>query len=115
MIKLLFIGILFYFNNMNTQDCVVDVNTKEITQACIVGEDEEILKIKSTCDLFYTQIQVYNRWANIVFEEINSNHGFDGTWKGHTLPDGEYAYIIKYKVHAESNMNQVQGMFSIRR
>lgn len=44
------------------------------------------------------KIQVFNVWGNLVYENENSynnNTGWDGTWEGKYLPDGNYFYIIE--------------------
>lgn len=39
-------------------------------------------------------MQIYNRWGDLLFETVNINPGWDGTFNGNTCPDGVYFYII---------------------
>ena len=45
------------------------------------------------CDDFL--IKVFNRWGELMFESTNIQDSWDGTYKGHDVPDGVYFYIIK--------------------
>ena len=41
-------------------------------------------------------VKVYNRWGNLVYEELGytNNNGWDGSWNSQPLPDGTYFYIV---------------------
>lgn len=41
------------------------------------------------------EIWIYNRWGNLVFEEVGYNNTWTGTWNGKELPDGTYFYFLK--------------------
>ena len=45
--------------------------------------------------------KIYNRWGTLVFETIDKTLGWDGTYKGQTLPIGTYYWVFegmdKYK------------------
>lgn len=45
-------------------------------------------------EFFSTELQVYNRWGQLVFEATNYGNNWDGTFKGKPLPDGTYYYIL---------------------
>ncbi|MCT4581480.1 MAG: HYR domain-containing protein [Flavobacteriales bacterium] len=40
------------------------------------------------------QVIVYNRWGKQVFESINYDNTWEGTYMGKPLPDGAYYYVI---------------------
>ena len=40
------------------------------------------------------QLWVYNRWGNLVFEAIDYQSDWEGTWNGKDLPDGTYFYVL---------------------
>jgi gliding motility-associated-like protein len=42
-------------------------------------------------------VQVYNRYGQIVYSSVGYGTGWDGTYKGSTLPVGTYYYIINPK------------------
>lgn len=41
-------------------------------------------------------VQVYNRYGSRVFESGDYKNDWDGTYKGHPLPDGTYYFVITY-------------------
>jgi gliding motility-associated-like protein len=53
------------------------------------------------------EVQVYNRWGQIIYQAYGYDNNWNGTWdktKG-DLPDGSYVYIIKLnKVGEEKNI-----------
>ncbi len=53
--------------------------------------ENDIYKIKGNCiDRF--SLSIYNRWGNQVFETININEGWDGSYKGEPMNTGAYCY-----------------------
>ena len=43
------------------------------------------------------EIQIFNRWGEVIFESKNIDAGWDGTYKGKLCQDGVYTWKIKYK------------------
>lgn len=43
------------------------------------------------------EIVIFNRWGEVVFQSSNSNHRWDGTYKGKKAPLGVYAYNLVAK------------------
>ena len=41
------------------------------------------------------QIEIYNRWGQMVYKSFDLNDGWDGTFNGKKLPTGTYVYKIK--------------------
>ncbi|MFT6828502.1 MAG: gliding motility-associated-like protein, partial [Roseivirga sp.] len=41
-------------------------------------------------------IQIYNQWGAIVFATEDITKGWDGTYNGQDVQDGQYSYIIFY-------------------
>ena len=41
------------------------------------------------------QIEIFNRWGQMVYKSIDLSNGWDGTFKGKILPTGTYVYKIK--------------------
>ncbi len=39
---------------------------------------------------------IYDRWGRLLFETEDSSLGWDGTFKGEPMPEGVYAYIVKF-------------------
>lgn len=39
--------------------------------------------------------QVFNRWGEKVFHTLDPNFRWDGTYQGHSVPEGVYIYILK--------------------
>ncbi len=43
------------------------------------------------------QIIIFNKWGEPVFESTDKNFAWDGTKNGVLLPNGTYAYVIRFK------------------
>lgn len=41
------------------------------------------------------ELQIYNRWGELIFFSENMDTGWDGTYKGTLLPEGTYAFIAR--------------------
>jgi gliding motility-associated-like protein len=41
------------------------------------------------------EFKVFNRWGELVYDDINPTHGWDGTYKGVPQPPGVYYYLIR--------------------
>ena len=44
-----------------------------------------------------TSISIFNRWGERVYESVNLNTGWDGTFNGKLLPHATYFWIITYE------------------
>ncbi|CAN5518812.1 hypothetical protein BH11BAC2_BH11BAC2_23030 [soil metagenome] len=40
------------------------------------------------------QLQIYNRWGQMIFETSNPNQRWDGTFRGKLVPEGCYVYKV---------------------
>jgi len=49
------------------------------------------------------QIEIFNRWGQMVYKSIDLSNGWDGTFNGKNLPTGTYVYKIKTR---EFGVNQ---------
>lgn len=44
------------------------------------------------------KVNVYNRWGGLVYNSENYRNDWEGTYKGKTLPDGTYYYVIEVQM-----------------
>ncbi|MEK7257618.1 MAG: gliding motility-associated C-terminal domain-containing protein, partial [Bacteroidota bacterium] len=58
-------------------------------------ETNEVFKIENIERFGDNEVIVYNRWGNLVFQEIGYANTWDGTYQNTGLPDGTYFYIIR--------------------
>lgn len=40
---------------------------------------------------------IYNRWGELMYETYKPGEGWDGFYKGEVVPEGVYAYIVRYQ------------------
>jgi gliding motility-associated-like protein len=61
------------------------------------SDDEKNREFKpvTDCQLQYS-MQIYNKWGAIVFATEDITKGWDGTYLGQNVQDGQYSYIIFY-------------------
>lgn len=49
-------------------------------------------------------LHIYNRWGNLIFSTTDPNAEWDGTYKGHIVPQASYTY--KYEIHLPDGRSQ---------
>lgn len=58
------------------------------------------------------ELRIYNRWGNLVHEEIGYNNTWTGMWEGKNLPDGTYFYFLKLE---PSRKREYTGFLQLKR
>jgi gliding motility-associated-like protein len=74
-------------------------------------------------DVFYVyskavkqfQLQLFNRWGELVFESNNLSDGWDGTYKGEVQPNGVYVYTIQIVYLDNYTRNDMKGSVTLVR
>ncbi len=51
---------------------------------------------KKALDTDAWELKIYNRWGELLFVSNDANIGWDGTYQNVLVPDGMYAYVLKY-------------------
>lgn len=59
------------------------------------------------------EMQIFDRWGNVLFTSNNANTGWDGknSKTGNFCPIGFYHYSIKYAIHKGEKMKKYEGNF----
>lgn len=55
-------------------------------------------------------LEVYNRWGNLVFSTESYRNNWTGNWRGRSLPDGTYFYLLVVE-----DVGNYQGYVEIQR
>jgi gliding motility-associated-like protein len=64
------------------------------------------------------QLNIFNRWGQLVFRTNDYNQGWDGTFKGEKAPAGAYVYTVSAKFSGYTGSNpevQKRGTFMLIR
>jgi gliding motility-associated-like protein len=78
------------------------------------GANEEFI-ILCVNEFPNNQLQIFNRWGQLVFEAENYNNTWNGvTQDGAPLPEGPYYYVLEY-TDPEGNPRQQRGSLTILR
>jgi gliding motility-associated-like protein len=48
------------------------------------------------CEASLFELYIYDRWGRLVFETTNPAQGWDGTFGGQAMPEGQYAVKARY-------------------
>jgi gliding motility-associated-like protein len=54
-------------------------------------------KINGFIQIRNFSMKVYNRWGEQVFESTNPDKGWDGTFMGEKVPNGNFIYIVEFE------------------
>jgi gliding motility-associated-like protein len=60
-------------------------------------------------------LQVYNRWGQIIFETKDIRKGWDGNIQGLQQPNGVYVWMIRYKTVTDSREQLLKGTLTLIR
>lgn len=61
------------------------------------------------------QMEIYNRWGELLFTSQEVNQGWDGTYKGQPCQEGVYMVIIRYFNHELGKYERVTMPFHLLR
>ena len=50
----------------------------------------------STINIVKFNIQIFNRWGELIFSSDDKNFEWDGSYQGNMVQDGTYVWKIKY-------------------
>ncbi len=80
------------------------------------GTNDEF-KVGHSCDLAEYNIQIFNRWGQLVYEGHDADEGWDGTYGGNEAPVGIYTYKISYMwyVYGVDHVKEHTGMITLMR
>lgn len=95
-------GLIFYVPNAFTPD----------------GDEHNNLFLpvfSSGFDPFDYELTIYNRWGEIVFLTNNVSEGWDASYNGRYVPDGEYTWKIFVKSDETSERGQFDGHVNVLR
>jgi len=53
------------------------------------------------------EIQIFNRWGDVVFDAAPYQNNWDGTWRNSALPPGTYFYCMKLSPDSEAETGYI--------
>ena len=71
----------------------------------------------SGIDPFNYQLLIYNRWGEVIFESLNPEIGWDGSFglQGNPAQNGTYTYLITIKVPSVDKRQAIKGHVNLIR
>ncbi len=69
----------------------------------------DIFKVGYGDNIVEFQMQIFNRYGQLVFKTNDKNKGWDGKLNGKTQQAGTYAWLIRYKITTSSFWQDMQG------
>jgi gliding motility-associated-like protein len=52
--------------------------------------------IDSGIDIYTYRLLIFNRWGEVLFESLNKEIGWDGTYNGKIVQDGVYIWKVTF-------------------
>ncbi len=59
-------------------------------------------------------MKVFNRWGQMMFMSDDPNKGWDGTYEGNLVPNGNYIYLVEFE-DMNGKLNEKKGFIMIMR
>lgn len=66
-------------------------------------------------DVASFQLEIYNRWGELIWESFDVNAGWDGTFNGQDVAEGVYTWTLIYKDRYNSNREELHGHVNLIR
>ncbi len=77
------------------EDCAPRINAPNAFRPGGVNAEFFVYhKYVSTDDF---NVQIYNRWGELVYQSNDRDFRWDGTYNGRQAPLGTYPYVVKFK------------------
>jgi gliding motility-associated-like protein len=64
-------------------------------------------------DPYDFNLKIYNRWGEQIFESTLATYGWDGKYKGETVPDGAYNWKIEFKRSTSDEHKMISGHVTV--
>lgn len=61
------------------------------------------------------EMQIFNRWGELLFATTNIQEGWDGTYKGNKMPEGTYVFIAKFTDQAGRTLKHSGNVVLLRK
>jgi gliding motility-associated-like protein len=61
------------------------------------------------------ELQVYNRWGELLFITNDINEGWDGTYRGNKMPEGTYVFIARFVDQAGRTLKHSGNVVLLRK
>ena len=69
--------------------------------------------LTSGFDITSYQLQIFNRWGELIFESLDHDYGWDGTYLGKVQMDGTYIWKINVKKLYSDDRMELKGHVTI--
>ncbi len=61
------------------------------------------------------EMQIFNRWGELIYSSKNIDEGWDGTFRGNDVPEGTYAFIARMKDLTGASFTQSGSVVLLRK
>ena len=61
------------------------------------------------------EMQIFNRWGELLFATTNIEEGWDGTYKGNKMPEGTYVFVAKFTDQAGRTLKHSGNVVLLRK
>jgi gliding motility-associated-like protein len=75
--------------------------------------DNAVWSVQSTCSIVRYQVEMFDRWGNLVFQSSEPNTPWDGMYKGNLLPNGVYVCNIDMETENDGKRTLVRRVFDV--
>lgn len=139
------VGVQYDWSNGSDSCCIVPTTSGQyeltITDGCTVYSDDVVIKIDECIECIFIptaftpnndgrndvlraydkcgttkfELQIFNRWGEVVFETDNITTGWDGVYKNARAEVGAYFYLIRYSTSISNEQKVLKGNITLIR
>ena len=80
-----------------------------------MGHEQWLSESFTKLTTLHFEVQIYDRWGEMIFEAKDFSNTWDGTYKGKACQIGTYTYRILYKRKYSEERHHVVGHISLIR
>lgn len=66
-------------------------------------------------DIYSYELKIYNRWGEMIYESNDKNIGWDGTYNGKVVQEGQYTWTIQCRDQYNDNKYTFDGFINVLR
>jgi gliding motility-associated-like protein len=101
------------YKAISVRDCNPDIHFPNAFTPNNDGINDSFFPIMSGYDIYESEMLIYNRFGQLIFQTVDIRSGWDGTSKGKPCDTGTYIWKVSYKHYADGISLTIKSLTGI--